>query len=231
MTQYWRTDPRYEIKMHLDARPLSEVQAWVRVHPAHLHREHPVRQVNNVYFDTYEYQGLNANLSGVAERAKLRLRWYGLDAGPITGARLELKRKQGKVGWKEISAVEGDLDLGSAWSALCCELRGRIAPQARLWLDRFAYPVLLNRYRRAYYVTADGIVRLTLDDDLRAYDQRLSPRPNLTHVAPRRPSVTVELKAATDPDAVRRLSDVLAHFPARVGRFSKYVQGMLTAEM
>ncbi len=96
------TSPRIEVKIPVPAVLLGEVDAWVRLHPVHWRRTYPARRVNNLYFDTADYAGLNANLAGIAERAKLRLRWYGPDLGAIEQAQLELKRRQGSGGWKEI---------------------------------------------------------------------------------------------------------------------------------
>lgn len=217
---------RYEVKIPLPAHFLSSVLTWVRLHPAHWRVAYPPRQVNNVYFDTATFTGLNANVDGVGERAKLRLRWYGDEMPRITDAHLELKRKQGMAGWKESAVVEGDFDLAAlAWPAFLAALHRATAPEARRWLDRFTQPVLINTYHRAYYATPDGALRLTVDTDLRAYDQRPSSRPNLRRLAPTEARLIIELKAPI-PD-VARLSDALTHFPAPVDRFSKYVQGML----
>jgi len=222
--------PRYEIKIPLPAPMLYEVEAWVRLHPAHWRVAYPPRQVNNVYFDSANLAGLNANLGGIADRAKLRLRWYGTDLAHARGANLELKRKQGMAGWKDIVAVEGEFDLEAmTWPVMCAALRDTSDLQARGWLDHFAYPVLVNHYWRAYYVTPDDVVRLTIDTALRAYDQRVSVRPNLRRAMSLDARGVVELKAAMQPEAVRQLSDALMRFPVRVDRFSKYVQGMLAA--
>lgn len=217
---------RYEIKIPLPARFLGDVLAWVRLHPAHWRVTYPPRQVNNVYFDTATFAGLNANVAGVGERAKLRLRWYGDDMAHITDAHLELKRKQGMAGWKESAAVTGDFDLTAlTWPAFTSALRRATAPEARRWLERFTVPALINAYHRAYYATPDGVLRLTVDTDLRACDQRPSNRPNLRRPAPTEAVIIIELKAPIA--AARHLSDALAHFPAPADRFSKYVQGML----
>ncbi len=217
--------PRYEIKIPLPATLLADVDAWVRLHPAHWRVAYPPRQVNNVYFDSAALAALNGNLSGVGDRAKLRLRWYGPILETVAGARLELKRKQGMAGWKETADVSGALDLTAlSWPALTRALRAATSPAACAWLDRFATPVLISHYDRAYYATPDGLLRLTVDRRLCAYPQRASNRPNLSRKLPAAAQIVVELK--TPIDAEPRLSKALAGFPAPVDRFSKYVQGM-----
>lgn len=200
----------------------------MRLHPAQWRVAYPQRQVNNVYFDTVAFDGLNANLGGVGERAKLRLRWYGDDLARVARANLELKRKQGAVGWKDIAPIECDSVLsGQTWPAFGRALRAGVAPQARRWLDVYAVPVLVSHYRRAYFVTPDGVLRLTIDTALRAYDQRASSLPNLQRPVNQDAVVVVELKSPVE--AARHLSAALAHFPAPVDRFSKYVQGVIAA--
>lgn len=224
----WSTPPRYEIKIPLAPHYLAEVEAWLRFHPAQWRRAYPPRQVNNVYFDTAAYHGLNANLSGVADRAKLRLRWYGSQLSSITGSHLELKRKAGMAGWKREADVAVALDLAQTpWLDFLHTLRAALPDIARAWLDDYAHPVLINYYRRAYYVTPDGTVRLTLDTELHAYDQRYSAQPNLCHPAHCEEVLVVELKAEMEHAA--RLSALLAHLPVRSDRYSKYVQGVLAA--
>jgi hypothetical protein len=223
------TVSRYEVKIPLPPAVLPALRMDLRLHPAHWRRAYPPRQVNNVYFDTPDYRNLSANVAGHTERAKLRLRWYGPNPHRIAAANLELKRKAGRVGWKEICAadVRFNLERGS-WPELYRALRAGVAPGGQVWLDRLEIPALINHYRRSYFVTPDGAVRLTLDTDLRAYAQLRAFTPNLTSPSPIAETVVLELKAPVAEAA--RISQILGSFSARVDRFSKYVQGMLAAE-
>ncbi len=222
--------PRYEIKIPCEPHRLPQIQALVRLHPAHWRVAYPPRQVNNVYFDTADYQGLNGNLSGVGTRGKLRLRWYGSCLDTIAQAHLELKYREGAVGWKGIWPLDITLDLArQSWPQICQRIRETADAQANSWLARYAYPVLINHYQRAYYVTTDQKVRLTIDTQLRAYGQRFSDHPNLRRLAVIADRVVVELKALTDQLSYQRLTEALSHFPLRPDRHSKYVRGMLAA--
>lgn len=227
---------RYEFKIPCPSTMILEIETWVRLHPAHWRMSYPPRQVNNIYFDTPDLQDLNANLGGVGRREKLRLRWYGADitrvAAGQTGqpAQLELKCKDGQIGWKQIAPFDGRLALAEQpWPALLTTLRAGLEPRAQLWLDRHAQPTLINHYRRAYYETPDGVLRLTLDTRLRAHDQRISALPNLTRPALLPEHLVVEIKCPTDPETGDRLAWVLSTFPVPVDRFSKYLHGMLAA--
>jgi len=222
--------PRYEFKIPCDPALLPEIETWLRLHPAHWRVSYPPRQVNNIYFDSFDLQDLNANLSGFGQREKLRLRWYGSDLALVSGAQLERKRRLGLAGWKEIIYFDGTLDLmGPPWPTLLATLREGLEAPARLWLDVHADPVLINHYQRAYYETPDRVLRLTLDTRLHAYNQRFSLLPNLSRPVLQPEQLVVELKAPVDDAATKRLSQVLQAFPVRVHRFSKYLQGVLGA--
>ncbi len=222
--------PRYEYKIPCELAECPQLEAWVRLQAAQWRVSYPSRQVNNVYFDSPDLNDLNANLSGVGRREKLRLRWYGPDLTRISGAQLELKCKSGVAGWKEIVFFAGALELTeSSWPTLLDELRAGLEPRAKLWLDSRGAPALINSYRRAYYESPDGVLRVTLDTQLRAYDQRFSMAPNLHRLSLQQEQMVLELKGPVDDDTARRLSQVLMTLPARVDRFSKYLRGMLTS--
>jgi hypothetical protein len=222
--------PRYEFKIPCDLLLLPEIEAWVRLHPAQWRVSYPPRQVNNIYFDSPDLQDLNANLSGVGRREKLRLRWYGPDLTRVAGAQLERKCKEGLAGWKEIAFFAGTLDLtGPPWLELLSTLREGLEPHARLWLDQRGAPALINAYQRAYYETPDGVLRLTLDTRLRAYDQRFSLMPNLSRSALLIEDLIIELKGSVKDEPTQRLSQLLQSLPVRVDRYSKYLHGMLAA--
>jgi hypothetical protein len=221
---------RYEFKIPCARSQLSEIEAWVRLHPLHWRNTYPPRQVNNVYFDTSDYRSLNDNLSGIGARRKLRIRWYGSDLGHIVGGHIELKCKEGLVGWKVFSPLERELDLQhQPWSVLLRQLRRHAPTSALRWFDAFPEPTLINHYWRTYYETTDGVLRLTIDTNLRAYIQRMQARPNLRKSAPPEAHMVVELKSPVDNQAYGQLVAVLQSFPLRTGRYSKYVQGVLQA--
>ena len=85
-------------------------------------------------------------------------------------------------------------------------------------------PSLINCYWREYYVSADGETRLTLDSELKAYNQLFYRCPNLHYqIMPQLDAVIIEVKARSNN---ARLSEILAGFPLRVDTYSKYVHAM-----
>ncbi len=221
-----RRTVRYEVKIPYALHHLPQLRAWLKLQAAHWRVAYPPRQVNNIYFDTEAGDALRDNLRGVGVRRKLRLRWYGPDLFRVTAPRLELKAREGDVGWKAVHPLRRvTLDLRRlAWAEIVRTIR-EADPGADLWLSYAPRPTLINSYRRAYYVTVSGTVRLTVDEALRAYDQRWTSRPNLRHPAPLAPIGVVEFKAA--PRDYPHLLLVVTAFPLRPARHSKYVRGLL----
>ena len=208
-------DARYERKFRIEAREATfqEVLAVVRAQPALFRPAYPDRLVNSLYLDTPDLQAFRANAAGLAERAKPRMRWYGPAAGPM-GARLEIKRRHGLVGTKELLALPDGLPAlplsGAAWCAYASR---------HPWLRQFPElaPTALITYQRSYLVSADGRLRLTLDRGLRYAAGEAGRMGSVADDA-----VVLELKYP-----VADAPTVLPDFPFRPTRNSKYVVALL----
>ena len=84
-------------------------------------------------------------------------------------------------------------------------------------------PVLLNRYTRKYALSADGTIRMTLDSEMSFYGIGLLGGPSLRSISDRA-NVILELKYS--PESEDRAKEVAQSFPYRLGKFSKYVEGL-----
>lgn len=221
------SDTRYEIKIPFPAEKTPEVMAWIHLHPEQWHTAYPPRQVNNIYFDTFSMANLHANLSGLSERSKLRVRWYGKNIERVEKAQLELKHKQGTIGWKSIYFIPGTLNLARySWHHIMATLKTRINA-ATNFFQRYPVPTIINSYYRNYYTSPDEALRLTVDTNLMAYDQQMSLHPNIRHLSLPQPYIVVEIK--THPDNVERLTKVLSRISSRVTRFSKYIHAVMAS--
>ncbi len=218
---------RYEVKMTCAEQCLPHVRAWLRLHPDLFLEAYRPRQVNNLYFDTREADCLNDHLCGVAERNKLRFRWYGTDYAAVRGT-LELKRKANQLGWKIQCPVPVAFDLGAiTWHELIGQLREHVDGRLAVCLSYTDQPALLNSFTREYYESVDRQVRVTVDYDQCAWDQITYPAPNLWFKTPGQDRAIIEVKS--DSRLHRRVSNVVSSFPFRVERNSKYVSGMLSS--
>ena len=70
----------------------------------------PLRKVNSIYFDTYDYNSIRENLDGVSNKKKIRIRWYG-DKNITKNPIIETKSKKGFETKKESMPIRELNDL------------------------------------------------------------------------------------------------------------------------
>lgn len=214
-------EERHEVKFAAYVIEYDRLRHWLRLHPEGFISAYPDRQVNNVYFDTFDYRAYAENLAGVSERSKVRYRWYGDSSGPAAGT-LEVKQKKNHFGRKQRFAVATPpWRAGRGWREVRRELRAGLPAAGRLWLDSNPLAIMLNRYRREYYCTADGAVRVTIDTRQQVFDQRYGDVLNLERPAVMQDTLVVEFKFSRD-DRQRAVA-MLQGFPLRIGRHSKFM--------
>ncbi len=219
---------RYELKAQLSADRLSQVQSWIVTHSRAFRIAYPARWVNNIYFDTWDLDSFNDHLEGIETHQKLRLRWYGQGISYIGKAYLELKQRNNRLGKKWVQEIPCDIDLQArSWTEIMKFLHTQMNDQFLLFFNSIR-PVSISRFFREYFITADGETRLTLDYGLKSFDQRFSAFPNLRYAVSQLNDVIVELKSGIETAPV--LADLIAEFPFRFEKYSKYVstlQGIL----
>jgi hypothetical protein len=225
-----RLDPgpdwRYELKITCGAESLAQARNWIRLHPEGFRTAYPPRLVNNIYLDATDLSYLNANLSGLSDKQKLRIRWYGEEPDePV----LELKYKQNWLGGKLRLPLPQPIDLCQSWSQILANVTANVPVSWQHLLGKTSQPKLLNRYHREYYATFDGEIRATLDYEQEAYDQTHSLRPNLHQRLSIENLVVIELKG--DSSQSERLEYVCSQFPVRLSRNSKYAEILRSASL
>jgi hypothetical protein len=217
---------RYEFKLAGEDISPARARSWIMLHPEGFRVAFPPRVVNNLYLDTVDLKSFNDNLGSVSARQKLRLRWYGLPEGTaITNPVLELKLKDNLLGKKKRQELTCTMDLARSYLVILKMVQAHADLVWRSWLQIATQAVLINRYRREYFVSPDKAIRATLDYAQVAFDQRLSSRPNLTRPLPLQKLVVIEVKAA--PEHFERLERVMGFFPMLRTRNSKYVSGVM----
>ncbi|MEM9775592.1 MAG: VTC domain-containing protein, partial [Chloroflexota bacterium] len=169
---------RYELKLTCDNHQLAQARQWIRLHPAGFLKTYEKRRVNSLYFDTPNLQSYHGNLSGIAERKKLRLRWYGPISEPTNNPVLELKCKAGLLGDKNQQRLNCTINWSWPYADILKTIRTTADQAWQPVLQTAFQPTLINSYTREYFATGDGAVRATLDHDQVAFNQRLSGRPN-----------------------------------------------------
>jgi SPX domain protein involved in polyphosphate accumulation len=215
---------RYERKFLVDELDDHEVRAIVKLHPSVFTQAYPPRFVNNIYLDSQDMGNYLDNVSGVGDRRKVRIRWYGELFGRIDHPILEFKIKRGLVGTKEQHFLTPfTLQRGFSKDTLDQLLENSDLPELSRARLADLNGVLVNRYYRWYFATLDGRYRVTVDTNL-SYHRVSTLKSSFTHRQVDHNNIVVELKyQSQDEGSANRVS---SHFPFRVTRNSKYVSGI-----
>ena len=215
---------RYERKFHTTSLFREDVVNIIKLHPANFALAYPDRYVNNIYLDTAEFNCFNDNVDGVASRRKYRIRWYGNTLGLVTAPVLEVKAKENLVGTK----ASFPLPTFNVDEEFTTDSLRRIFSKAqlpeliRVTLGEY-YPVLLNGYRRKYFVSFDKKFRLTIDDKMH-YRAIKGCGNYYLGKAVDAESVIVELKYGLD--GTEEHNSIANYLNVRMTKSSKYVSGI-----
>ena len=215
---------RYERKFVPINISQQQVERCLRIHPAAFREIYHPRFVNNIYFDTPTLRNYRASVDGLSHRLKIRIRWYGDLFGEVREPKLEIKERIGQLGTKHVSQLKSfNLRNGTSSSYLYNILLNSEAPSRFTPYIGSSRAVLLNHYKRRYWMSRDGRFRATLDWGIKFY--RMSGRRYFfTQAEHDSGKLILELKyqREMDPDA----GQITRDFPCRLGKSSKYVTGM-----
>ena len=217
-------DARREIKFVTRRSHYEQIKDWLHHNQALFRISYPPRAVNNIYFDTYNYDAYGANLSGGSARTKVRYRWYGKYPQPRSG-KLEIKHKRNMFGWKTLFPIaDPPWKEGITWTQLKAMISKNLPLAGKLWLQHHPLPVIINRYEREYFLSSDGLVRATIDTDQIVLDQRRKLLPNLSVAIVQPDDIIVEIKCHRSER--ERASEIIQGIPIRASAYSKYVNGV-----
>ena len=124
--------------------------------------QYPARNVNSVYFDTYNYISIRQNLDGVSNKKKIRIRWYG-NRDIITNPVVEIKSKKGFETKKESSSIKELDNIKLSDLEIIKEKLNK-----KLKSKKIISPILTTHYEREYFVSLNGKIRATVDYNLKS---------------------------------------------------------------
>jgi SPX domain protein involved in polyphosphate accumulation len=212
---------RYEIKFVLNDIQLSEISAWINAETSMTKRYAP-RVINNLYFDDIEFSSVKDNLSGIANRKKYRLRWYG-EAVEGFNPVFEIKGRNDRVGSKTVFDIE-DLNgiMHTHTPSEILQICTQALQKKKYVLDNFLFPSLQVQYLRSYFEDHQGI-RLTIDQDIN-FSLPLLHGPLNEHISRPYPMKIVEIKF--HPSEKDKVSELIGSLHLRPKRHSKYLAGL-----
>ncbi len=215
---------RFERKFTLNEVDRHWTLGQIKLHPSFFNEIFHPRQINNIYLDTPELKFYKDNIHGIANRKKVRIRWYGSTIGKIESPKLEYKLKQNLLGDKwtfELAPFEykegfSSEDLKKVFAA--SNLPPAIAEDLKI-----LSPSLLNSYRRTYFLSADQAFRVTFDEELLYYgfEKMKSTFANRKTQAAHQ---IIELKYKPEMD--EQANGISKLFRYRLDKSSKYVNGV-----
>jgi hypothetical protein len=219
------TNYRLERKFFITGVNIKIIENYIRLNNAHFKAIYKPRQINNIYFDTNEFDNFYFSYEGIAHRVKVRIRWYGATLGLVKKPVLELKFKDNFFVKKKLfPMVSFELNKGFKVETIYRALKMAKIP----WLTRsnlFSLrPMLLNSYKRRYYQSFDKNYRLTLDEKMKFF-RITGCQNNLLYSAHDKKSLVLELKYSPKND---NMAEVITNsFPFRMTKSSKYVDGVI----
>ena len=210
---------RYEVKLVGSEHDYERVRAELRLLNMGLSPLHAPRIVQSIYFDTPEGRAVSENLAGISSRTKLRLRWYGEQVRAVK-AQLECKQRESGLGSKQTHYLEDPIDIeGRRRSTFVRELRRRLPGPIAVALNGYE-PVQWIRYHREYMGSHDQTIRVTMDRNLMAFDQRTERILTCRRPTPLPKLLIVELKAdERHRDAIERCLQGVALPPSKCSKF------------
>lgn len=221
ITNNFRYERKYIVPKSMS---LKELVAIVKGNSGFFKEVFYERQVNNIYFDSNEYKFYFDNVDGVADRQKVRIRWYGDTLGAIQKPKLEIKIKKGVVGDKWTFDLNSFiLDSTITGADLKQLFKSSNLPKPIYEMVRDVNPTLINSYTRRYFISADQKFRITLDYDVFYRNIKIRMN-NFSKIPQSDPFNVVELKYGLQDDALA--NSISKQFPFRLSKNSKYVNGV-----
>lgn len=215
---------RYERKFIHNSLQTKGIEQIIKINSGNFKEIYNKRYINNIYFDSESLSNYYENLSGKAERKKVRIRWYGDLFGEISTPILEIKIKNGIVGTKKSFKLKSFVLNNSISTNFLKDLFSNSnIPENILNYLITLKPTLINRYNRKYFLDFSKKFRLTLDSDLQFIDVRHRNN-TLKNTVKDYKTKVVEIKYDVENDT--KVDFITTKFPFRMTKISKYVAGI-----
>lgn len=215
---------RHERKFVIDKLDIKQIATILKLHPAGFSEIYQKRQVNNIYLDSRNLDAFEDNAVGNSNRNKIRIRWYGETFGKIDKPVLEFKSKKGLAGTKSsYDLVPFTLDNTFTRNTLSNVFERSEIPDLIRQTLTGNVPVLVNNYKRQYYLSFDRKIRITLDADM-TYYKIADFNNNFIQFHVDRSSIILEIKYMIEFEKIA--ADISSRLPVRMTKSSKYINGI-----
>ncbi len=214
---------RRETKFVFEDTDVKTIRSLLQGSSKRLVHNRPVSIVRSIYFDDVSLSACHANLDGLGQRRKLRLRWYD-QMKPGLDCYLEVKWRKNRVTGKHRMHIKSNIEVGGLSYRRLYEELISVVPE-RLVADVVQYnePVVIVEYKREHFASIDGRLRSTIDYDLKYYDQTGKQAISLSFPQCKPDFVVLEGKTPVGNES--ELREMFYPLQLRAQRCSKYVYG------
>ncbi len=200
------------------------MERQVLINPGLFSEIYSPRHINNIYFDSHNLRSYFGNVDGSMIRVKARIRWYGDLFGRVESPVLEFKIKCGIMGKKESFKgssfiFDDSIDLYKIHDAVGLDQ----LPDSLREIFTPLKPVMVNRYRRKYFLSADKQCRITIDHQ-QSFRKIHSHSNSFFANAIQSGRIVLEVKYNYSHS--EQIDQITGCFPIRMMKNSKYVAGM-----
>lgn len=216
---------RYENKIVFNQALYAEIYQKILSSPYFFTEIFHERQINNIYLDTEIYKNYYDNLTGVQNRTKHRIRWYG-DTTIIDNPILEYKIKNGPLGYKKyFPLLPFTLNTEFNYYSYLSDIKNNLPSSHKnnIMFHEISMeaPTLFNTYIRRYFISGDEKFRITIDKNLVYHNIQQSFSNDFAFYDD---NIVVELKYENED--ILGAQKLLQDWGFRLFRNSKYVTGM-----
>ena len=155
---------RYERKFLLDKFSINSFEDLIIYSQSNLYEKYQERNVNSIYFDNEKFSLAYANIEGIFNRLKIRIRYYG-NSKDFNSPKLEIKSKYGNVGKKEIFNLSSEEIYKNNFSLAFLKDQSFLESSKYNFIKTLN-PILKVSYKRNYFLSSCSRFRFTLDKDI-----------------------------------------------------------------
>ena len=212
---------RYELKFVTYDVNYFLIKHWIKMSQHNFFREYENRIVNNIYFDSLNFKSFSDNVDGQSKRVKTRYRWYGKFEKQSYG-NMEFKIKRNVFGYKKTYNVKNlIIDEKKDFRYINNKIFNELPQDIGIFFKQNDNPQIINQYEREYFKTKNQKFRVTIDKNIKIFDQRKSNTPNISRKTISQNYIVLEIKF--DRKSRKDIEDLISNIPIRISKNSKYI--------
>ena len=124
-----------------------------------------------------------------------------------------------------VDEIKTELTSASIVPLIKNKIQKSLTPEYKIIFDKNSEKILINRYKREYFISKNKKLRVTLDRNIQIFDQRFaSLKPNYKLKNFTQDYLVIEFKFNKEDKMF--LNDLDINIPIKASRNSKYINGV-----